>query len=88
MSRCQTRMSCKHDGKGDLFKVVGMFIPNKASSPKDCVFCEWKCFQHKRLILLNVGAASISDQFRAGMGTLRYNPIISYWNFFCGNCKC
>ena len=40
MFRCQTRMSCKHPGKGDLFKVVGMFIPNKASSPTDdFVFC-------------------------------------------------
>ena len=61
MFRCQTRMSCKHPGKGDLFKVVGMFIPNKASSPTDdFVFCEWKCFQDQRLILLIVGAGGIN----------------------------
>ena len=61
MSRCQTRMSRKHPGKGDHFKVVGMFIPNKASSPTDdFVFCEWKCFQDQRLILLIVGAGGIN----------------------------
>ena len=61
MFRCQTGMSCKHPGKGDHFKVVEMFVPNKASFPiDDFVFCERKCFQHQRLILLIVGAGGIN----------------------------
>ena len=61
MFRCQTGMSCKHPGKGDHFKVVEMFVPNKASFPiDDFVFCERKCFQHQRLILLIFGAGGIN----------------------------